>query len=265
MSGDEVFVTVASVVLGPVAWLLWLYIASGLQRRRQPGTLNVIAGALAASAILIFIVLNTAASFDVVDDARYQVMYLLLGLAWLRLAQFSFTLAGVSARDDVAERGNRAAAVAVAGALIGTALCYAGGNIGDGPGWWVVVFCAAISTVALLISWIALTSMTSLGDAVVIDRDRAAGLRLGTFLVAVGLVLGRAVAGDWRSGQETIADFVSVLPWAVVILLAAIGVEWTVRATPERPHGSMLGTGVIPAVVYLGLAVTSLSRLGWPA
>jgi uncharacterized membrane protein YjfL (UPF0719 family) len=264
MSGDEVFVTVVSVLLGPVAWLLWLYVASGLQRRRQPGTLNVVAGAVAASTLLIFIVLKTAASFDVVDDTRYQVMYLLLGLAWVRVAQFSFTLAGVSARDDVAERGNRAAAAAVGGALVGTALCYAGGNIGDGPGWWVVVFCAAIATAMLLISWIALTSITALGDAVIIGRDRAAGLRLAGFLVAVGLVLGRAVAGDWHSGAETISDFVAVLPWAAMILLTAIGVEWTMRPTPERPHGSMVGSGLLPAVVYLGLAVTTLNRLGWP-
>jgi uncharacterized membrane protein YjfL (UPF0719 family) len=264
MSGDEVLVTIASLLLGPVAWVVWLFRMSGAQRLRQSAPLNVLAGAVALCAILIFIVLKTAASFDVVNDARYQIMYLLLGLAWLRLAQLTFALAGVSARDDVAERGNQAAAIALAGALVGTALCYAGGNIGDGPGWWVVVFCAALATGTFMLAWLVLTLVTAIADAVAIDRDRAAGLRLGGFLVAVGLVLGRGVAGDWHSGQETIADFLPALPWAAVILVAAIALERILRSTAERPHGPVFSLGLIPAIAYLGLAAMALGTLGWP-
>ena len=265
MSEDEVLVTVVSLLFGPVAWAIWLFRISGAQRVRQTTTLNVLAVALAVSALLIFIVLRTVASFDVVSDGRYQVMYLLLGLAWLRVAQPSFTFAGVSARDDVVERGNRAAALALAGAFVGTALCYAGGNIGDGPGWWVVVFCAALATVTLLMAWLMLTWFTPVTDAVVIDRDHASGLRLSGFLIAIGLILGRAVAGDWHSQSQTISDFVAALPAAGLILLIAIGIEWTVRLTPERPRGAMIGAGVLPAVLYVGLAATGVRLLGWPA
>jgi uncharacterized membrane protein YjfL (UPF0719 family) len=264
MSGDEVVVTVVALLLGPVAWVIWLFRMSGAQRVRQHATLDLLAGAVAISAILIFAILRTAASFDVVDDPRYQIMYLVLGLAWLRVAQSGFAFAGISARDDVVERGNRAAAVALAGALIGTALCYSGGNIGDGPGWWVVVFCAALATGTFMLAWLLLTTFTSIADAVAIDRDRAAGLRLGAFLIALGLVLGRGVAGDWHSGPETITDFGAALPAAAVILGTAIGVERSVGLSPERPHGPAISAGVVPAVFYLALAATGVRLLGWP-
>ena len=70
--------------------------------------------------------------------------------------------------------------------------CFAGGNVGDGPGWWVVVFCAALSTGALFLLWGALQAATDLADSIVIERDGASAVRLAGFLVACGLVLGRS-------------------------------------------------------------------------
>jgi uncharacterized membrane protein YjfL (UPF0719 family) len=265
VSEDEVVVTLVSIVVGPAAWVIWLFRQSRARHIRQPDTLNILAGALLVSAVVIFGVLDTVASFDVVDDVRYQFMYFVLGLAWLRVAQSAFAFAGVSARDDVVERGNVAAAIALSGALIGTSLCYAGGNIGDGPGWWVVVFCAALATGTLMAAWIVVTSLTGMADAVVIERDRAAGWRLAGFLVGLGLVLGRGVAGDWRSGIETIVDFVTALPAAALLTGSAIAIERALRPTVERPHGHPFTVGVAPALVYLGMAVTGVRLLGWPS
>lgn len=265
MSGGEFLLTLVSVALGPVAWALWLVGARSAQGIRHGRGLHVIASALTLSALLIIGVLKTVASFDVIDDVGYQFMYLVLGLAWLRVAEAAFTFAGVSARDDAIERGNGAAAIAVAGALVGAAFCYVGGNIGDGPGWWVVVFSAALSTLTSLVLWIVLTLCSPVVDAVVIDRDRATGARLAGFLIAIGLVLGRGVAGDWTSATQTIADFAIVLPLAGVILMMAIGMERLARLTPERPQGPMITFGVLPALAYLAVAVTGVGALGWPA
>lgn len=265
MSGDEVVVTLIAIAAGPIAWALWLVRARSAQLMRSGGGLHVVAGAVTVSALLIIGVLRTLASFDVIDDIRYQFMYLVLGLAWLRFAQMAFAFAGVSARDDAVERGNGAAAIALAGALVGAALCYVGGNIGDGPGWWVVVFSAGLSTLTSLVLWIVLTLCSPVVDAVVIDRDRATGARLAGFLIAIGLVLGRGVAGDWTSATRTIADFAVVLPLAGVILAMAIGMERLARLTPERPQGAMITSGVLPAVAYLAVAVTGVRALGWPA
>ncbi len=264
MSGDEVVVTLAAVALGPAAWLFWLF---GMPWRRplhRSHTFELVSGALGIATVLIFSVLHTVASFDVVNDVRYQFMYLMLGLAWLRLALAAFTVAGLSARDDVVERGNPAAGIALSGALIGVALCYAGGNIGDGPGWWVVVFSAALSTVTCLALWVALTLCSPIADSVAIDRDRASGTRLGGFLVALGLVLGRGVAGNWESGMQTIADFAAVLPTAALVLVCAVAIEFVARPTPSRPQGPVVVLGVLPALVYIAIAVAGAGTLGWP-
>ena len=265
MSADELVVTLVAVAAGPVAWAVWLFRARWAQQVRRSGSLDVVAGALAASALLIIVVLRTIASFDVVDDIGYQFMYLVLGLAWLRIAQTAFAFAGLSAQDDVVERGNGAAAIALAGALVGAALCYGGGNIGDGPGWWVVVFSAGLSTLTSLALWIVLTLCSPVADAVAIDRDPATGTRLAGFLIALGLVLGRGVAGDWISGPQTIADFTVALPTAAVILAMAIAVERFARPTADRPHGSIVALGILPALAYLAIAVAGVQALGWPA
>jgi uncharacterized membrane protein YjfL (UPF0719 family) len=265
MSGDELIVTLISVGLGPVAWLVWLFRMPWGPPVRPRRCFAMVSGALGVSTLLIFIVLRTVASFDVVDDFRYQFMYLVLGLAWLRIAVAGFSLAGLSARDDVVERGNPAAAIALSGALIAMALCYSGGNIGDGPGWWVVVFSAAVSSLTCLAFWVALTLCSSIADAVTIDRDAASGLRLAAFLVGLGLVLGRGVSGDWLSATRTVVDFIKVLPAAAAILLVAIAVEYVARPTPERPQGPLVALGVLPALAYLMIAAAGARALGWPA
>ena len=145
MSGDEQFVLVLSILFGPVLLLIWAYrlsvVATALGVTSQ---LHVVLGALSASLAIIFIVLRTMASPDVRDAPQYLVLYVALGLAWLRLAELLFVFVGVGVRDDAIERRNRAASIATAGGLVGVTGCYAGGNIGAGPGWWVVVVCAAL-------------------------------------------------------------------------------------------------------------------------
>src|SRR4051812_29982803 len=141
MSPDELIVSVVAVILGPVLWGAWLMQMArlgGIGRRRGP--VGAIAAALALAALLIFVVLRTCASFDVAQAPPYLFMYVVLGLAWLRIIEPAFSFAGLSLRDDLFERRNHAAMPAAIGALLGVTLCYAGGNIGDGPGWWVVVF-----------------------------------------------------------------------------------------------------------------------------
>ena len=93
------------------------------------------------AAALLLAVLRYAASYDVRDDPAYLALYLILGAAWVGVSIRWLAVTGISTSDDVVERANGSASLAVAGAIIGITLAYAGGNIGDGPGWWVVVFC----------------------------------------------------------------------------------------------------------------------------
>ena len=265
MSPDELIVTVAAVIVGPLLWAFWLFRMTQLEviGERRIGT-GTIAGTLGFSALLIFAVLKTGASFDVVDAPQYLFMYVVLGLAWLWVVATIFPYLGLSPRDDVFERHNRAAVPAVRGALVGVTLCYAGGNIGDSPGWWVVVFAAALATSVLLISWMALTQLSSVADAVTIDRDPAAGIRLGAFLVSCGVILGRAVAGDWHSASATVADFSVFLPYVLLLVIAATLFERRAQPTPQSPHAAIVGSGVLPSLIYVIIAAGALAIMGWP-
>jgi uncharacterized membrane protein YjfL (UPF0719 family) len=266
MSPDEVFVTAVAIALGPILWAVWLSRMARLETfRGRPTSVVAIAATLTACSLSIFVVLKAAASSDVVDSPGYLFMYVMVGLAWLRVVQSLFPYLGVSPRDDVFERRNSAASFSLAGAMIGVTLCYAGGNVGDGPGWWVVVFSAGLATAALMISWAILGQLTPVNDAVAIDRDHAAGIRLGAYLVASGLILGRGVAGDWVSATGALFDLTTVLPAVVVILLLAIIVERLARPTAHRPHGPVFAFGVLPAALYLLVGVAALSWKGWPA
>jgi hypothetical protein len=265
MSGDEVFVTIAAAVVGPALWIQWLVRMSRVSplARRTAGV-GIIAGSIVACAAFIFGVLKTGASVDVVDSPVYLFMYVVLGLAWLRVAAMAFALAGLSARDDVVERRNAAAVPAIVGALAGVTFCYAGGNVGDGPGWWVVLFSAGLATVILFGAWLALGHAGNGADALTIDRDPASGVRLGAFLAACGVVLGRSVAGDWYSAAQTVVDAATALPPVLAILAAAVATERLARPTPQRPRAPFFLLGVVPALVYLAIAGATVAAMEWP-
>ena len=266
MSPDEVFVTVASIVVGPAAWLFWLYRQHEIGALRQTrGTVNLLRAIVVLCGVLVFVVLRWAASPDVRDAPQYLFMYLMLGFAWLRLAELLFAYLGISTRDDVVERRNGAAVSAIAGALVGVTFCYAGGNIGSGPGWWVVVGCAIIATSALGLAWLALNAISHVNDLVTIDRDRATGIRLGAVLAASGLILGRAVAGDWLMLGVTLADF-GRLAWVVVpLVLVAAAIDRVARPTVVQPQPSVALAGVVPALLYFIVAIGYVVALGPPA
>ena len=79
---------------------------------------------------MLLVLLRVAASLDVRTAPVYLFMYVVVGLAWMRIAEIGFALAGVGLRDNVIERRNGSAAVGLMGALVAVALCYGGGNVG---------------------------------------------------------------------------------------------------------------------------------------
>jgi len=267
MSADEWFLTGAAAILGPVSWGLWVFQMlkiRALDRRAQPG-IAILGVALLVCTAMILITLNTAASYDVVDAPVYQFMYVVLGLAWLRVAQGAFPFLGLSPRDDAVERGNVAAASACAGTLVAVTLCYAGANIGDGPGWWVVLFSSLLATVALFSAWGLLATLTPLVETVTVERDQAAGIRLGAFLISCGLIAGRGVAGNWESAAATVRDFFVVVPGIAVTVALAIVVERAANARATRPHAAIAGWGLLPAALYGLPALVTLALAGRPS
>lgn len=266
MSGDEGIVLLAGGFLAVWTWYGWYIPAVAVERLSAPtpGRLAILwTPALCAG--LLFAVLKLLASHDVRDDPVYLVFYLTMGAAWVGVAMKLLPYVGLSARDDAVERGNPAGAAAVLGALVAVTCCFAGGNIGDGPGWWVVVCAAGLATGVLAGLWLALDALCRVSDTITVERDLAAGLRCAGLFVGAGLVLGRAVAGDWISLSATLRDFV-VVGWPVVPLFAvAAAIERAAVPTPVRPSQPVVGLGLLPGIVYLAAATAYVAWLGLPS
>ena len=90
----------------------------------------------------------------------------------------------------------------------------------------------------------------------------ASAIRLFCLLLAMGLVLGRAVAGNWHSSEETFQDFLRDGWPAGLLCLLAIPIEWLVRPNLRRPFPSWTAMGLLPGIVYLLLASAWLWHLG---
>lgn len=210
------------------------------------------------SAGILFFILKFFSSFDVRGDLTYLSAYFVMGAAWTILGIHGFSILGVSARDHVIERKNDAASWLLSGATLAVTLCYAGGNIGDGPGWWVVVFASGLATMALYVVWLVLAKLGKASDSILLDRDTASGLRAGGFLLSSGLIFGRAAAGNWVSAEATIKDFL-LLSWPVLLLItAALETERQLRPDVRTPQHPVFKHGAVPAIAYLVYAILVL-------
>ena len=246
MSGDEVLVLIVSVIIAVLLWGKSIY--ETLRVRSCPSSNSGIQliplGVPLLCAGALYYVLRRYASHDVRDSATYTTFYVIMGAAWVGAAMRVWELLGINTRDDLIERGNTAAAFAIFGALIAITFCFAGGNVGDGPGWWVVVFAALLSTGSLFLLWCALDRLGGLGEAITVDRDPASGLRAAGYLIGSGVILGRAVAGNWVSAGATIVDF-GVLGWPVLVVFSlAVILERFLRPNAQAPQRSVLFFGL---------------------
>jgi uncharacterized membrane protein YjfL (UPF0719 family) len=263
MSGDEVLITVVCAIAGLIAWSRWFFLLAVASRLTASAGPRLVLGlAPLLSGAVLWTVLARWSSADVRTDSAYMFMYAVMGAGWVGLTGGLLSHFGLCVRDDALERDNRAAALAVGGAVLGLTLCFAGGNIGDGPGWWVVVFCAAASSASLLLLWTVLAKWGGLAESISVERDIAAGFRAAGFMVAAGLILGRAVAGDWQSPSVALLDLVKVGWPAAALVVPALAIERKAQPTPQVPHPPVPAWGVLPAAFYLGAALVWLAVVG---
>lgn len=186
----------------------------------------------------------------------------ILGVIWLVFARELFSWLGLSVRDDAVERRNSAAVFALCGAMLAVTLTFAGGNSGEGPSLFENILSAALATGTLFGFWFVLELSARVSVSIAEERDPASGLRLGGFLVAVGLIFGRAVAGDWHSVWGTIHDFIRDGWLGVLLLPVAILIERKFRPCHARPFPNWLFCGLVPALGYIAIAVICLWHLG---
>jgi uncharacterized membrane protein YjfL (UPF0719 family) len=260
VSGDEVFALVVSSIIALVIWGRWYYFLMG--RPSAGATLLAVLPPLCA--VGLYAVLRLGGSHDVRNDPKYLAMYVVMGAAWVGVARALFAVMGLNVWEDVINRRNPAAMWVTLGGIIGFSECFAGANIGEGPSWTVVVFSAALSSAGLFVAWAIIQSVNPTVDNITIDRDRATGLRLGAVLIAVGLIMGRAVAGNWVSASATVGDFFR-FTWPVIpFILCEIFLDQMLRPSPENPVPNVLSAGVFPALVYIAASLFALVALAQP-
>jgi uncharacterized membrane protein YjfL (UPF0719 family) len=265
-SDDEwVFMLVALVgtVIGAWRWHLTLLRVSPLNTDSTSHTLLTFTP-ITCLAVLAIVLQTLADPVYVAGHLDYTLLFLAGGACWIFGASEGFALMGVSTRDDAMRRRNPAAGIAVAGGVLGVTLAYSGSNIGNGPTIWTTLIPAFVATAVLLALWFVLEVVGGAWEAITLDRDVAAGIRLAAFLVSAGAILGRAMAGDWFDWSSTFADFVK-LGWPVALLVPTMAMlNRRYAPTPQQPHPDPAAGGLTPSLVVIGLTAAYLVYLGRP-
>lgn len=249
-SSDETFALIVSGIISLCSWGAWYYGVFSVGQKVRSRGYRWMGAVPVFCALLLLVVLKLWAAEGVRHERAYILFYLAVGAAWVGIFRLHLPLFGLSPRDDVFERGNGAVAWATAGALVGGTCCFAGGNVGDGPGWWVVLFSGLLSTAALLALWLILHASTGVMEKLSIERDPAAGVRVAGFFLGAGLILGRAVAGNWVSAAETLSDFARMAWPALVLTAVAVVLERCSRPNLAGDRYSSCTASWAPGLVY---------------
>jgi len=259
MDGFSVLFEIFLIAVFLTFWKCYFFPRESLRRDRAETVICCSVMAVCACGVL-FVLLRWSAN-DVRDDLGEITFYLVSALAGIGAAQIAFEFLGMSFRDDAIERRNRGALYAFGGVTIGASCCIAGANVGNGPGGEVVLLCAIVSTGALLGLWILLAKIADAAEAITVERDAGAGLRVGGFLAGCGAAFGAAVAGDWVSPDATLRDFMH-FSWPVFV--ASIGVTVVERKLNRRPLARRLGTRT-SALLATAIAMAGVAYSVWVA
>jgi hypothetical protein len=257
-------VAVAAGMFAALYWISWLRVAFRTDplvrpRARQAALLLC----LVICAGMVLAILLTAADPIVRGDIRYVFLFLAVAGVALAATTAACALIGVSAIEDALRRPNPAAAWVICGLWIGTTLCVCGANIGRGDTINTTLGPLLLAVGTLIGLWGVVDALTGSAGSVSVERDRVAGTRFAALLTAWGLILGRAVAGDWESTGRTLADFAADGWPAVVLLVAVVVTERILRPSPRRPLPP-LSAGLLPAAAYLLFAAAWVAWLGKP-
>jgi len=259
-SGDEIIVLLVSAIIGVISYITWISATmSPWRRRRTVSRLPLLITPFLAWGGL-WIILKTLASANVRNDLFYLAQYGIMGIAWVGVGIWFLPWVGFSLRDDIGEQDNRAAVPVMIGALLGLMACFAGANIGDGPGWWCVAWAGLLATVTWFVAVGLLASKGQLADTVTIERDGAAGFRLMGFMISAGVSCGRGAAGDWTSAYKTVIEFSAAWP-LIPLIIFALEAECELRLTPEKPRSSWIISGIVVLIEFM-LVIIGLMLVG---
>lgn len=262
MSFDELLVFISSCIYSGFSMVGWYGKLPSYGPVKRDKAVKLVLGLLPVISFFIIVyTLRVLASFDVVNDFVYILFYIVLGYAWVFLGmRWTFRFFDISWIDDVLHLNNKAALITVAGAFLGLVAIYSGANIGDGPGWWCVIFAGGLGLVSWFLLGRLVNSFAQVFERITVDRDIYCGIRTGAYLLASGIILARASAGDWTSFSQTIAEFLVGWPVLPLTAMAVVVERYYVRRakTSESLNDTYLFGSLYWAAAYIAVAAVSV-------
>lgn len=191
-----------------------------------------------------------------------QAIVAFAGFFWIVVTAACFAWMGLSIREDAIEQRNGAATVAACGGIIGSFLLYLGASLGEGPSYESNAFSIGLAAPSWFATWAVLNWLGNSSVSVTEERDSASGWRLAGYLTATGIIFGRAVAGDWTGMEGAVRDFFRDGWPGFALALPAVWVERMFRPTLQLPAPAVWFYGIVPAGIYVAIAVGVCIRLG---
>jgi uncharacterized membrane protein YjfL (UPF0719 family) len=269
---EIVFVVVAALFLLALArWVLqWIFghsLRVMLTDRDNPAIGLAVAGYLFGVIWTITVLLGAPGRglwWDILDVLLYGGLGIVL-LTAVALVSCRFFL-GLRVREQLEAR-NVAAAVVVAGVYVATSLTYSGALDGEGGGFWILLLFFVLGQLALLGMTYVFRWLTTYDDVQEIASGNvAAGLALAGLLVAMGVVVGQAAAGDYIGlGDSLLSFLLALLIFVVFYPVRQLVVQGLILGGPIRWRGTLLDSevaqdrnvaaGLLEATVYLSTAL----------
>lgn len=256
MSSDEVMIMLASLAGAIFLGAKWYLLLARPSLAPYPGRWRTWLGLAPLMGVAgVVTALFMLASHDVREAFQYMLLYTAAGTCWIFGTGIATVYLGVSVRDDAVERRNPAAAIIIIGVVLSQAAIYSGANVGDGPGWWVILISGSMALGCWLVLALVVEAACHVRERVTIDRDTAVAARHGGYLIGSALICARGAAGDWTSVEQTFSEFIVIWP-AVVLTGLAILVERLLRG--QRTAGNLAMSALL-ALVYIALGFLAVA------
>jgi uncharacterized membrane protein YjfL (UPF0719 family) len=248
---ETIFVILAAVVLLVLArWVQqWLYgqtLHAMLTEDDNPAMGITIAGYLLGVFWTVTVLLGNL-QYELLPDIGNVLLYGGVGIVLLTVVALGTcrVFLGTSVQQQLAAR-NVAAALVVAGVYIATSLTYSGTLSGTGGGFWIMLLFFLLGQLALLGITYAFRWLTSYDDVQEIAAGNiAAALALMGLLIAVGLIVRRAVSGDYTGFFHSLGSFLLALLLALVFYpVRQVLVQWILLGGPMHWHHSLLDSEI---------------------
>ncbi len=261
MSASEYPVLIAALVLSSLLWIGWYRRLIFAENFRPALAVKISLGSIPLLCLLgIWWIIGLHAAPEVRAEGGLQLLFVAVAAITLQFSSVLLLLCGLDSLTDVLERRNFAALPALVGTWLGAACYVTGANLGSGDTLSTTLWPIALGFFTHGVLCIAFFVFTSSLATIAFERSFAAGVRCGALMLANGLVLARAAAGDWVSFAATGRDFLAELPGLLLLLTTAGIIEHLLHVRTGHHPNSNFVHGIVPAAIYLVAAALLFSR-----